>query len=95
MNETPEQKPDAEDSGPLGGERLAAARRANEISARDIAIELHLDEPKVRALEQNQFEVLGAPVFAKGHLRKYAELVGVPIDDILSDYFRECGLVVV
>lgn len=88
MNETTEKKPDAEDNGPLGGERLAAARRANEISARDIAKELHLDEPKVRALEQNQFEVLGAPVFAKGHLRKYAELVGVPIDDILSDYYK-------
>lgn len=88
MNETPEQKPEAEDGGPLGGERLAAARRANEISASDIAKELHLDEPKVRALEQNQFEVLGAPVFAKGHLRKYAELVGVPIDDILSDYYK-------
>lgn len=88
MNETPEQKPEAEGNGPLGGERLAAARRANEISARDIAKELHLDEPKVRALEQNQFEVLGAPVFAKGHLRKYAELVGVPIDDILSDYYK-------
>jgi len=88
MNETPKQKPEAEDGGPLGGERLAAARRANEISARDIAKELHLDEPKVRALEQNQFDVLGAPVFAKGHLRKYAELVGVPIDDILSDYYK-------
>jgi len=88
MNDTPEQKPEAEDGGPLGGERLAAARRANEISARDIAKELHLDEPKVRALEQNNFEVLGAPVFAKGHLRKYAELVGVPIDDILSDYYK-------
>lgn len=88
MTETPEKKPDAEDNGPLGGERLAAARRANEISARDIAKELHLDEPKVRALEQNKFDVLGAPVFAKGHLRKYAELVGVPIDDILSDYYK-------
>lgn len=88
MNETPEKKPEAEDNGPLGGERLAAARRANEISAGDIAKELHLDEPKVRALEQNKFEVLGAPVFAKGHLRKYAELVGVPIDDILSDYYK-------
>ena len=88
MNESPQQTPEAEASGPLGGERLAVARRANEISARDIAKELHLDEPKVRALEQNNFELLGAPVFAKGHLRKYAELVGVPIDDILADYYQ-------
>ncbi len=88
MNESPQQTPDADESGPLGGERLAIARRAHEISASDIAKELHLDEPKVRALEQNNFELLGAPVFAKGHLRKYAELVGVSTDDIIADYYR-------
>jgi cytoskeletal protein RodZ len=32
--------------------------------------------------------LLGAPVFAKGHLRKYAELVGVPVDDVLADYYE-------
>ncbi len=88
MNESPQQTPDADASGPLGGERLAIARRSHEISASDIAKELHLDEPKVRALEQNNFELLGAPVFAKGHLRKYAELVGVSTDDIIADYYR-------
>lgn len=70
------------------GQRLANARRANNISMRDIAKELHLDEVKVQALEDNRFEVLGAPVFAKGYLRKYAELVSVPIDDVLADYYR-------
>ena len=69
------------------GERLAAARRAQDISIRDIAKELHLDEPKVRALEENRFDDLGAAVFAKGHLRKYAELVGVSVDDVLADYY--------
>jgi cytoskeleton protein RodZ len=88
MNESPQQNPDAEASRPLGGERLAAARRAHEISATDIAKELHLDELKIRALEKNDFAVLGAPVFAKGHLRKYAELVGVPADDVLADYYE-------
>lgn len=76
-----------EPEGPLAGERLAAARRERDISIFDIAKELHLDEPKVQALEQNKFETLGAPVFAKGHLRKYAELVGVPVDDVLADYY--------
>ncbi len=75
-------------AGPVGGERLAATRRERGISVRDIAKELHLDEPKVRAIEENRFEVLGAPVFAKGHMRKYAELVGVPIDDVLADYYQ-------
>lgn len=74
--------------GPLAGQRLAAARRASDISIAEIAKELHLDEIKVQALEENQFDVLGAPVFAKGHLRKYAELVGVSMDDILADYYK-------
>ncbi len=75
-------------AGPVGGERLAAIRRERGISVLEIAKELHLDEPKVRALEENRFEVLGAPVFAKGHLRKYANLVGVSIDDVLADYYQ-------
>ena len=54
----------------------------------EIAKELHLDETKVRALEQNDFETLGAPVFAKGHLKKYAAIVGVETDDVLADYHR-------
>lgn len=70
------------------GERLAATRRERGVSVREIAKELHLDEPKVRALEENRFEDLGAPVFAKGHMRKYAQLVGVPIDDLLADYYQ-------
>lgn len=74
-------------TGPFGGERLRAARRENDISVADIAKELHLDEPKVRALERNEFEILGAPVFAKGHLRKYADLVGVSVDDVMTDYY--------
>lgn len=73
-------------ASPVGGERLAATRRARGISVYEIAKELHIDEPTVRALEENRFDVLGAPVFAKGHMRKYAELVGVPVDEILADY---------
>jgi cytoskeleton protein RodZ len=82
------QSKDSEAQGPLGGERLAEARRVQQISVVDIAKELHLDEPKVRALERNEFDVLGAPVFAKGHLRKYAQLVQVNADDVMADYYQ-------
>lgn len=88
-----EQKPRERESDrgpaePLAGERLAAARREKQISVDEIAKELHIDDYKVRALERNDFEVLGAPVFAKGHLRKYAQLVGVRIEDVLADYYQ-------
>jgi cytoskeleton protein RodZ len=88
MNEGATQPPDGGDDAPLAGERLAGARRAREVSIQEIANALHLDEYKVRALEQNEFEKLGAPVFAKGYLRKYAALVGISTDDILADYYR-------
>lgn len=78
----------AEAEGPIGGERLAEARREQQVSVLEIAKELHIDEPKVRALERNEFDVLGAPVFAKGHLKKYAQLVNVDPDDVLVDYYR-------
>ena len=78
----------SEPEGPVGGERLAAARRKEKIAVLDIAKELHLDEPKVRALERNEFDILGAAVFAKGHLRKYAQLVGVDETEVMADYYQ-------
>jgi len=88
MTDAPEDPNDSRDDGPIAGERLAAARRAQNISVVEIAKELHLDELKIRAIESNEFAVLGAPVFAKGHLRKYAELVNVPVEDVLTDYYK-------
>ena len=85
-DESPENEQSADE--PIGGARLRMVRRENDISVRDIAKELHLDEAKVRALEENDFAQLGAPVFAKGHMRKYAELVGVADEDILDDYYQ-------
>lgn len=79
---------EAESSGPLAGERLAEARREQQIPIIEIAKELHLDEHKVRALERNDFDVIGAPVFAKGHLKKYAQLVQVDDADVMADYYR-------
>ncbi len=87
-NKPDAESPEAEADGPVGGERLAEARRAKQISVHEIAKELHVEEAKIRALENNEFEILGAPVFAKGHLRKYSQLVGVDHDDVLADYYR-------
>jgi len=88
MTDAPEEQNASANDGPVAGERLAAARRAQNISVLEIAKELHLDEFKIRAIESNNFAALGAPVFAKGHLRKYAELVNVAIEDVLADYYK-------
>ncbi len=81
-----EETPEEEATAASCGERLREARREQQISIDEISKELHIDEMKVRALEANDFETLGAPVFAKGHLRKYARLVKVDEDDIFAEY---------
>ena len=72
--------------GPSCGERLLAARQAKSVTVAEIAKELHISEQKVEALERNEFETLGAQVFAKGYIRKYAQMVGVDADEIVADY---------
>jgi cytoskeleton protein RodZ len=73
---------------PLAGLRLADARRARKLSLNEVANELHLDPQKVTALEQNRFSELGAPVFVKGYLKKYAGILGISPDPVLADYRR-------
>ncbi len=80
---------DVTDSGSVGprcGERLLAARLERNISIAEIAKELHISEQKVEALECNNLEALGAQVFAKGYIRKYAQMVGAAADEIIADY---------
>ncbi|MGB5512630.1 MAG: RodZ domain-containing protein [Woeseiaceae bacterium] len=72
--------------GPSCGERLLAARKAQGVSVAEIAKELHISEQKVEALERNEFEILGAQVFAKGYIRKYAQMVRVNADEIVGEY---------
>jgi len=70
------------------GALLRREREARGLTPQQAAEQLTLDVSVVTALEANDFGALGAPVFAKGHLRRYAILLGIPEDDILRDYER-------
>ena len=70
------------------GSALRRAREQKNLSIQQIADELHLDLKIVHALEADAFYSLGAPVYAKGYLRKYALLVGLPEDDVIALYER-------
>jgi cytoskeleton protein RodZ len=68
------------------GARLAAARKQAGLSTSEVAERLHLNPQVLEALEEGRLERLGAVVYARGHLKRYAELVGVPEDEILAAY---------
>ena len=73
------------------GARLAAARHACEIDVRVVADELKLDVGIVEALEHDDKAALPAAIFVKGYLRNYARLVGLPEDEMVSDYAAQTG----
>lgn len=74
----------ARSSGPSPGARLRAAREARGFSIEEVAERLRLNAALVLAMEQDRFALLGPPVFARGHLRHYAVLVGAPENEIVA-----------
>lgn len=87
MNETGGGPADAAVSGPdTPGGMLRAERERRGYSVQYAAEDLHLDVWVIEALEANRFEALGAPVYAKGHLRKYASLLGLAPVTVLERY---------
>lgn len=87
VNETNAGSDGREGSGAVSlGEQLSSAREERAISLEQAARTLHLDKAVVAALEAEQFEALGAAVFVKGHLRSYAELLGLSPDDVIETY---------
>lgn len=71
---------------PTPGELLRDERGRRGLSVQQVADELHLDVKVISALESNDFQLLGVPVYAKGHLRKYASLLGLSPDMVITHY---------
>jgi cytoskeleton protein RodZ len=68
------------------GPRLKAERERRGLSSQKAADELHLDGWVIDALEAEDYERIGPSVYAKGHLRRYAALLGLPPAEILAGY---------
>ena len=66
------------------GEQLRQAREVAGLTVADVAGRLHMPAQVVAALEAEQWERLGAPVFVRGQLRSYAKLMGVELGSLLE-----------
>lgn len=75
------------------GELLREERIRRKLSVQQAAEDLHLDVRSVEAIEANDFQALGPPVYAKGHLRKYALLLGLGPEFIVQRYLAVTGVV--
>jgi cytoskeleton protein RodZ len=74
------------DGGAGIGTRLRAAREKKGLTILQAAEKMHLDARIIEVLEGEDFAALGAAVYARGHLRHYAELVGEQPAQLLELY---------
>jgi cytoskeleton protein RodZ len=70
------------------GARLRRQRESEGLTEQQAAERLNLDATVVAALECNDYAALGAPVFARGHLRRYGALLGIPEGEMLGAFDR-------
>lgn len=66
------------------GQLLREAREAQGLAVEAAAARLRLMHRQVEAMEADDFETLGRPVFARGFVRNYARLLGLDPESLLS-----------
>ncbi len=73
-------------------ERLQAARRLRGIETYQVASAIGVQERYLRWLEEGRFDLLPATVYSRGFLKRYAEHLHLPVDEILALYDHERGV---
>lgn len=68
------------------GAELSRERERQGLTQQQVADQLNLDVSVIHWIEHDDFAALGAPVFAKGHLRRYSMLLGLPPARLLEAY---------
>ena len=70
------------------GERLRREREMRDISLDEIAATTKIGTRLLRALEEEQFDLLPGGIFNKGYVRAYAKYVGIDEEKAVVDYLQ-------
>lgn len=68
------------------GQRLADARVARGLSVAEVAAATRLRSTVIERIEAEQFERLDEPVFVRGYLKAFAQVVGLDPADVVAEY---------
>jgi cytoskeleton protein RodZ len=77
----------ADDARPLGA-ALAAARRERGLSVEEVSAATRIRPAIVRAIEADDFDACGGAVYARGHLRSVAQVVGADPRPLIEEFDR-------
>lgn len=73
------------------GKLLREAREERGLTLDDVAAMTRIPRGMLEHLEEDRFEEYGADVFARGHLRNYAQELRVDVDEVFQAYKRHTG----
>lgn len=82
--------PDGAEPRTLGA-ALRHTRLARKLHTKEAANALHLPVAVIEAMEADDFDQLGAPIYVRSYLTRYADLLDLPRETVLARY-RELGL---
>ena len=68
------------------GARLAAAREQAALTVEDVSRATRIRGTLIRAIESDDFGPCGGNVYARGHIRSIAAVIGVDADPLIADF---------
>jgi cytoskeleton protein RodZ len=78
----------SENDGLAIGEVLKRTRSRRKLDIRTVELEIKIRTKYLRALENEEWETLPGPAYAKGFLRTYAQFLGLDGDALVDEYRR-------
>jgi cytoskeleton protein RodZ len=77
--------------GPTPGAALAAQRERAGLSVEDVAAETRIRATVVRAIERDEYGPCGGEVYARGHIKSIAHVVGADADELVHQFDQRYG----
>lgn len=71
------------------GETISSARSAAGLTVDEVSEQTRIRATVVRAIENDDFRLCGGDVYARGHLRSIAKVVGIDGDPLVAEYDQE------
>ncbi len=68
------------------GKYLKAERESQNLSLQEVSESTKIREPLLRAIEEDQYELISSPVYVKGFLDAYARYLGLDSNEIILQY---------
>jgi cytoskeleton protein RodZ len=70
------------------GERIRAARESRGLSLSDVGEQIRIRSVYLSAIEDENWNAIGAPVYIRGFLRTYARFLGIDPEEAVAEFNR-------